>query len=239
MKKLLPTIGITPQWDVEKELCTMRPSYIEALENAGAVPVIIPVTENRRTLDFYIENCDALLLSGGQDIQPHLYGEEKQPHCGEVVPVRDRIETYIFERAIALDKITFGICRGFQMVNVACGGTLYQDLKIDYGTDIQHRMAEPFNRTAHRVTALPGTPLAALLGSAPFEVNSVHHQGAKVLGKGLEAMAVSEDGIVEAVYMPERRFVWAVQWHPEWYFKENAESAALIKAFVDAASDLQ
>ena len=235
MKNRFPTIGITPQWDVEKELCTMRPSYIEALENAGAVPVIIPVTGNRRTLDFYIETCDALLFSGGQDIQPQLYGEETQPHCGALVPVRDRIESYIFERAMALDKIIFGICRGFQMINVACGGTLYQDLKIDHGTGIKHRMDEPFNRSAHLVTAVPGTPLAALLGEAPFEVNSVHHQGAKVLGKGLEAMAISEDGIVEAVYMPERRFVRAVQWHPEWYFKENADSAALIQEFVDTA----
>ncbi len=235
MKNSRPTIAISAQWDNEKQLTTMRPSYIAALENAGAIPVIIPVTENRTTLDFYIENCDALLLSGGQDIQPHLYGEETLPHCGELVPVRDRIETYLFERAMALDKVLFGICRGFQMVNVACGGTLYQDLRIDYGTSFNHRMAEPFNRESHNVTAVPGTPLAELLGEAPFAVNSVHHQGAKVPGKNLKPMAISEDGIVEAVYMPDRRFVWAVQWHPEWFFEENADSAALIQAFVDAA----
>ena len=236
MKNPYPVIGVSPQWNVEKELCTMRPSYIAALEYAGAIPVIIPATENRRTLDFYIEKCDALLLSGGQDIQPELYGETKLPHCGEVVPLRDRIESYIFERALALDKVLFGICRGFQMINVACGGTLYQDLKTDHGTDLQHRMAEPFNRSSHTVTAVPGTPLAALLGEAPFAVNSVHHQGAKAVGTDLKEMAISEDGIVEAVYMPSRRFVWAVQWHPEWFFEENADSATLIKAFVDAAA---
>ncbi len=235
MKTRFPVIGISPQWNTEKELCTMRPSYIAALESCGAIPVIIPFTENRRTLDFYIEKCDALLLSGGNDIQPHLYGEEVQPHCGEVQPARDRIEMYIYERAMALDKVLFGICRGFQMLNVASGGTLYQDLKIDYGTEVQHRMAEPFNRGVHSVTAVPGTPLAELLGSAPFAVNSVHHQGAKTLGDKLKPMAISEDGIVEAIYMPERRFVWAVQWHPEWFFEENADSAALIQAFVDAA----
>ncbi|MBO5822711.1 MAG: gamma-glutamyl-gamma-aminobutyrate hydrolase family protein [Lentisphaeria bacterium] len=237
MKNSRPTIAISGQYNTEKELITMRPSYIAALENAGAIPVIIPITENRTTLDFYLENCDALLLSGGQDIQPHLYGEETLPHCGEQVPVRDRIETYLFERAMALDKVIFGICRGFQMVNVAAGGTLYQDLRVDFGTSFNHRMEEPFNRESHNVTAVPGTPLAELFGEAPFAVNSVHHQGAKDLGKGLKPMAISEDGIVEAVYMPDRRFVWAVQWHPEWFFEENANSAALIKTFVDAAKE--
>ena len=238
MKNKFPKIGISSQWNTELGLCTMRPSYIAALEHAGAVPVIIPFTENRRTLDFYIENCDALLLSGGNDIQPQLYGEEVQPHCGEVQPARDRIETYLFERAMELDKALFGICRGFQMLNVACGGTLYQDLKIDYGTELQHRMTEPYNRSVHNVTAVSGTPLAELLGTAPFAVNSVHHQGAKLLGRNLKPMAVSEDGIVEAVYMPDRRFVWAVQWHPEWYFEDNADSAAVIQAFVNAAGNL-
>ena len=194
MKNSLPIIGISGQWNVTQELITMRPSYIAALENAGAIPMIIPVTENRRTLDFYIENCDALLLSGGQDIQPHLYGEELQPHCGELVPVRDRVESYIFERAMALDKVLFGICRGFQMVNVACGGTLFQDLAIDFGTELKHRMQEPFNREAHMVTAVPGTPLADLLGTAPFAVNSVHHQGAKVLGKDYKTYCILGDG---------------------------------------------
>lgn len=237
MKNFSPVIGITPQWDAERELITMRPSYIAALEYAGALPVIIPMTEDQRTLDRYVDMCDALLLSGGHDVQPHLYGEETLPHCGEVLPCRDKLDFYIWERAMAQDKPVFGICRGFQLMNVACGGTLYQDIAIDHGSTIKHRMEEPFNRSVHKVTAVEGTPFADLMGSAPFDVNSVHHQGVKALGKDLEPMAISEDGIVEAFYMPKRRLVWAVQWHPEWFFEDNEESAALIKAFVAAVAE--
>ena len=233
-----PIIGMFVAIDQDRTAHALH-DYAHAIEQCGALPLIIPYLQNKGSFARLTALCDGFCFTGGVDVAPVHYGEEKSPFCGEIQEHRDALEFRIFEMILPTGKPILGICRGFQMVNVACGGTLYQDLKIDYGTDIQHRMAEPFNRTAHRVTALPGTPLAALLGSAPFEVNSVHHQGAKVLGKGLEAMAVSEDGIVEAVYMPERRFVWAVQWHPEWYFKENAESAALIKAFVDAASDLQ
>ena len=180
MKNSLPTIGISGQWNVTQELITMRPSYIAALENAGAIPMIIPVTENRRTLDFYIENCDALLLSGGQDIQPHLYGEELQPHCGELVPVRDRVESYIFERAMALDKVLFGICRGFQMVNVACGGTLYQR-DDDRAETVAVRLTEYHKKTAPLIDfyARKGK-LLTVNGDAP--VDAVAEEIARELG---------------------------------------------------------
>ena len=122
-------------------------------------------------------------------------------------------------------------------MNVFAGGSLYQDLKIDFGTAENHRMEEPFNRTAHMMIPQPGTPLAELIGERIFEVNSVHHQGIKHLAPSLDIMAVSEDGIIEAVYMPERRFVWGIQWHPEWFFLENADSAAVIAAFIRACSE--
>ena len=232
----MPLVGITPLWDKTTSSTVMRSSYIEALEHAGAIPVIIPMTENQSILDYYLDLCDGILLSGGQDIQPELYGETPQPHCGETLPCRDKLDRYIFDSALAMDKPILGICRGCQAMNVFAGGSLYQDLKIDFGTAENHRMEEPFNRAAHMMIPQPGTPLAELIGERIFEVNSVHHQGIKHLAPSLDIMAVSEDGIIEAVYMPERRFVWGIQWHPEWFFLENADSAAIIAAFIRACS---
>ena len=232
----MPLIGITPLLDVATGNTAMRSSYIDALENAGAIPVIMPMTENTATLDYFIEMCDGILMSGGQDVQPHLYNEEKLPHCGEVVPQRDKLDQYVFRRALELNKPILGICRGCQAMNVFAGGSLYQDLRIDFGTDFNHRMEEPFNRESHLMIPQKDTPLVELLGERLFPVNSVHHQGIKRLGDGFDIMAVSEDGVIEVIYMPTRRFVWGVQWHPEWFFAENADSAAVIAAFVNAAN---
>ena len=236
MSKNLPLIGITPLWDKATNSTAMRPSYIGALEYAGAIPVIIPLTENRTVLDYYLDMCDGILLSGGQDVQPELYGETPQPHCGEVAPCRDKLDRYVFESALEQDKPILGICRGCQAMNVFAGGSLYQDLKIDFGTEENHRMSEPFNRTAHLMIPQPGTPLSELLGERLFEVNSVHHQGIKRLAEQFDIMAVSEDGIIEGIYMPKRRFVWGVQWHPEWFYLENADNAAILAEFVKACS---
>ncbi len=234
MNKKLPIIGIAPLWDQTTNSTVMRSSYINALEYAGAIPLIIPMTENQTTLEYYLNLCDGILLSGGQDVQPELYGETPQPHCGEVFPCRDKLDRYIFEYALAMDKPVLGICRGCQAMNVFSGGSLYQDLKIDFGTEENHRMEAPFNRTAHLMIPQPGTPLSELIGERLFEVNSVHHQGIKRLADSFDIMAVSEDGIIEAIYMPDRRFVWGVQWHPEWFFLESADNASILAAFVKA-----
>ena len=228
-------IGITPLWYPEKQYTAMLPSYISALETAGAVPVIIPMTENSTTLDYYVGMCDGILLSGGQDIQPQLYGEEPQSYCGETFPCRDKLDSYVFERSLEQDKPVLGICRGCQAMNVFAGGSLYQDLATDFGTDIKHRMDEPFNREAHLVIPQSGTPLADITGERLIAVNSVHHQAIKRLADDFDIMAVSEDGVIEAIYMPKRRFVWGIQWHPEWFYAENADSAAVISTFVNAA----
>ena len=164
MNKKLPLIGITPLWDKVTNSTAMRSSYIGALEYAGAIPVIIPLTENHTVLDYYLDMCDGILLSGGQDVQPELYGETPQPHCGEVAPCRDKLDRYIFESALAQDKPILGICRGCQAMNVFAGGSLYQDLKIDFGTGENHRMSEPFNRMAHLMIPqiLGGEPMIEL-----------------------------------------------------------------------------
>lgn len=130
----------------------------------------------------------------------------------------------------------WGICRGIQFFNACLGGTLYQDLPTEYPLEVAHVMRPPYDQTVHSVALLPGTPLAALLDRAELGVNSYHHQAIKALAPSLAEMARSEDGLVEAVYLPDKSFVWAVQWHPEFSFRTDENSRKIFSAFVAAAS---
>ena len=143
------------------------------------------------------------------------------------------MEMHLIELVLQANKPLLGICRGLQILNTVLGGTLYQDLKTQTGTTLVHKMEKPYDRTVHEVTILPDTPMAELYGLGELAVNSRHHQGIKTLAPALRAQAVAPDGLIEAVYMPEYRFVQAVQWHPEHRW-QAAESQSLLRSFVDA-----
>ena len=179
--------------------------------------------------------CDGLLFTGGQDVSPALYGEAPKPTCGEVCPARDRMEQTLLHLALERDLPVLGICRGIQFLNAVLGGTLYQDLPTEHPSQTQHHMTQPYDRAVHTVTLQPGTPLAELLGEEHIGVNSYHHQAVKTLAPCLTEMAWSEDGLIEAVCLPEKRFVWAVQWHPEFSFRVDEHSRKIFGAFVAAA----
>ena len=202
-----PLIGLTPIVDAGRDSLWMLPGYMQGLEAVGGIGMMLPLTDDAAMLKDIVDRVDGLLLTGGNDVAPVLYGETK--------------ETLL------------GICRGLQILNVVLGGTLYQDLKTQTGTEITHSMDKPYDRTVHEVNILPDTPLAALYRPGPLAVNSRHHQGIKGLAPALRAQAVASDGLIEAVYLPEYRFVQAVQWHPEHRW-QTAESQSLLRSFVDA-----
>ena len=231
MKK--PVIGIVPLVDHGRDSLWMLPGYMEGVARAGGLPVMLPLTDGGEDVSQLLELCDGLLLTGGQDVSPELYGEEPLPVCGELCPARDRLEKPLLLKAIEQDKAVLGICRGFQFLNAALGGTLYQDLPAQRPSTCDHHMAPPYDRAAHSVI-LSG-PLAELLHAGETGVNSCHHQGVKALAPGLSVTAAAPDGLTEAVYMPERRFVWAVQWHPEFSYQVNADSRRIFAAFVEAS----
>ena len=156
MKK--PLIGLIPLVDVERDSYWMMPPYFEALEEAGALPVMLPLTADEGALAQILEMCGGLLFTGGPDADPALYGEEKLPACGLVVPRRDEMELRLFRMALAADKPVLGICRGIQLFNVALGGTLWQDLPSQAPSAIQHEQKPPYDQPAHKVSILPGTP---------------------------------------------------------------------------------
>lgn len=228
-------IGIMPLWDDEKESIWMLPGYMQSLEEQGAVTMILPLTENEDILDYFITLCDGFLLTGGHDVSPAVYNAKKSEHCGTICDIRDKMDRYILLKAMEADKAVLGICRGIQLMNAVLGGTLYQDLPSEILSDIEHHMSAPYDREAHKVRIVEATPLEAILKNSIISVNSYHHQAVKILAEPLCAMAYSDDGIVEAVYMPSKKFIWGIQWHPEFSYKVSEESRSILKAFLSAA----
>lgn len=229
-----PVIGIVPLWDETKDSLWMLPGYMNGIEQAGGLPVMLPLSTDESVLEQVCRLYNGFLFTGGHDISPGLYGEDTNERCEPVCSERDEMESLLFSKAVIdLDKPTFGICRGIQFINALLGGTLYQDLPAQYSKGLNHKQAPPYKEPSHRAMINPGSPLQTLLGTDTIAVNSCHHQGIKELSRELICMATAEDGLVEAVYMPGRSFVWAVQWHPE-YSLQDKESRQLFEAFVTA-----
>lgn len=241
--KKKPVIGVIPLFDEEKDSIWMVPGYMEGIREAGGIPVILPLTGDEADFLQLDEGIDGYLFTGGHDVSPEIYGAEKSPLCGALCPEREQIEKYYYDRAVAFNKPVFGICRGIQLINALEGGTLYQDLPAEYagtnsdGEKTEHHMSAPYDRTIHKVTLVKDSPLFALLGCEELPVNSYHHQAVKELAPGLKSMAVSEDGLIEAIYRPDRKFIWAVQWHPEFIYKKDETCAMLFRKFVEACSN--
>lgn len=230
-----PIIGILPLADVQTGFAWMKPNYVSAISEAGGIPLILPLTDEPGLLDELTASCDGFLLTGGYDISPSLYGQEKLPACGEATEGLDRMEAALLPRILDADKPTLGICRGLQFLNIALGGTLWQDLPEQRPSDINHRMDAPYDRHVHTAIQTECSPLRQIIPEMHFGVNSAHHQGICALGQGLLPAAHSDDGLIEAVYMPDKKFVYAVQWHPEDLFRSDPNAKALFLALIRAA----
>lgn len=233
MKTKRPIIGVSPLYDSERDSLWLVPGYMGGIIAAGGAPVMMPLTDDSEALTEALSLCDGFLLTGGQDVSPRLYGEEKSPACGEVCPLRDRVDCEILEYALRENRAVLGICRGIQLINAYFGGTLYQDLPSEYGSETEHHMSPPYDKAVHDVLLSP--PLSELLGSEKIGVNSYHHQAIKTLGEGLSELARSEDGLIEAVAVQSASFALATQWHPEFSYKTDEYSQRIFKAFVKAA----
>ena len=212
-----PIIAISCSFD-EKQF-RMNDTYTGAVERAGGIPVIVPYIADE-DVPGVLNMVDGLLLSGGMDVDPKHYNDEAHPKTEATTPERDRVEFALFEEACRLNMPIFGICRGIQMINVALGGSLIQDIPDAVGT--------VHTKVDHPVTVEEGNYLYEIAGKS-FISNSSHHQSIKVPGKGLTPIAWTEDGIIEAV-KHERDDLFGVQWHPE--RMECEVSDGLFKRFV-------
>ncbi len=216
-----PLIGITgrrrPVSEPQPPLIGAHESYLRAIVAAGGLPVIIPPLDEIEGAPMQLyERCQAILLPGGEDVTPELYGAARSPHTQQGDRSRDELETEVIRRAVAEGKPLLGICRGSQMLNVALGGTLHQHLEDDIGRDICHvPPPERSRKHRHAISIDPASRLAALLDTDHAEVNSFHHQGIDRLGSGLRAVAAAPDGAIEAIELTSHPFCLGVICHPE------------------------
>ena len=192
-------------------------SYIEAVELAGGIPLIIPRIDEGTDLEKVVSHIDGLLVIGGEDIDPAIYGEEAIPEMGEIVAWRDEYDIAVVSKAYQAGIPILGICRGIQVINVAFGGTLYQDLPAQFeGLTEVHSQKEPSSQGTHRIVVEKGTELAYILPEGELKVNSFHHQAVKDVAPGFIVAARSPEGVVEAIeYIDETHNIMGVQFHPE------------------------
>lgn len=228
-----PIIGVLAEVDNEFTTKVLN-TYVHAIEKCGGIPVLFPYVEKDETVERMVALCDGFLFTGGVDIHPMRYGEEAGENIGEIQEHRDEFDFRVFHKVLQTAKPILAICRGAQLVNVALGGTLYQDIPSELDTKILHRQSEPKFSYSHDVKIKVGTPLYEMLGTEQIRANSFHHQAIKALGKGLEIMAVAEDGIIEGVYSPESRYIRAYQWHPERLVDKNAQNRMIFEDFIRA-----
>lgn len=230
-------IGVFPLYDEKKESIWMLPGYLGGIQLAGGTPIILPQKATKEEVEQLVDVCDGFLFTGGHDVGPALYHQRKSENCGMINKERDQLEQQFFELAYALDKPMLGICRGIQMINVLLGGTLYQDLATEYESPLDHVMNPPYNREQHQVLIEKNSPLYHVVKKNRLGVNSYHHQAVKDLAPELTVMAKATDGLVEAVYSKTKRFVWAVQWHPEFFYEVDEASQLIFQNFVDACEN--
>ena len=233
-----PRIGITGgPGSRDPEHFTLRDDYVRAVEKAGGLPLVLVPGDAADAPDL-LASVDGLVVTGGGDVDPALYGQEPHPKLDPAPPGRDTFEIALVCEALRQDRPLLAICRGHQVLNVATGGTLIQDIpSLTIGAGLHDPDRERWE-PAHDVSVLPGTRLREILGRDRVAVNSFHHQAVQRLGEGLVASAWSEpDGLVEAVEAPERRFVLGVQWHPESFWDHGGAFQPLFEALARAAGE--
>jgi putative glutamine amidotransferase len=231
-----PVVGITLGDGGRPGFHAMREDYVRSVEQAGAVPVVLPPVRAEDAAAL-LDRLDGVLLSGGVDVDPVLFGQAPHPKLGQVDRRRDDFELALTREALRRDRPILAICRGHQVLNVAAGGTLIQDIPSIVAGGVTHDARGPRWRRVHRVDVLPASRLREILGQDTMSVNSFHHQAVDRLGEGLVVSARSEDGVVEGLEAPMCRFVLAVQWHPESFWSRPDSFQPLFDAHAEACRE--
>ena len=239
-----PIIGITssaveavnkPRWPSRYDFDFMKRAYSKSVIDAGGIPVPLANIPERSVIADYVGMIDGLILTGGDDMNPRHFGQKPHPSIVLTAPERDEFELGIVKMAKSKKKPILGICRGLQVINIALGGTIYQDLTCAPFKTINH--ADPKERGGifHKANIEDGSNLLKIVKSPILDVNSSHHQIIEKLGRHLKAVAFSEDGVIEAIESSEPGFLLAVQWHPE-KISRRLHTKKLFKAFVTACA---
>lgn len=218
MVKMKPVIGITTFSDnkMRRLYNSVSHNYVNSVYMAGGIPLLIPIVRGKEDIENYIDMIDGLLLSGGEDVSPLLYGESPIKEVTVISEDRDYEEYELYFKALERNMPVLGICRGIQLMNAASGGTLYQDIYVQCKDVFGHSpMETPVDSLYHTVKIEKDSKLYKVFDREILKVNSFHHQAVKVPGRGFDVTALSPDGIIEGIENKEKGFVVGVQWHPE------------------------
>ncbi|CAM3705481.1 gamma-glutamyl-gamma-aminobutyrate hydrolase family protein [Erysipelothrix urinaevulpis] len=233
-----PVIGISTSTILEVnpvfpgyERTYVADDYNRSVIAAGGIPIMIPITENKEVLEEHVKLCDALILSGGHDVNPYLYGQEPKQKLGDIYPKRDRFEMTLLEWADKYKIPVLGICRGMQLMNVYYGGSLHQDLSYHSEELLKHNQNQTVELETHLINTVPNTFIGKVLGEV-LMVNSFHHQAIDQLAPSFIISAYTNDSCVESIEKEGELFRVGVQWHPEMLSKQNVAMQKLFKEFI-------
>ncbi|AWZ48505.1 gamma-glutamyl-gamma-aminobutyrate hydrolase [Clostridiaceae bacterium 14S0207] len=236
-----PVIGISGSLIIDNggmfpgyERSYVNNDYVQSVINAGGIPFIIPFSQDKEVAEMTVEHIDGLILSGGHDVYPVNYNEEPEQKLGVVFPERDEFDFALLDAAEKRNIPVLGICRGFQIINVAHGGTLYQDLSYRDEKCIKHSQGHTPSLATHSVKVEKDSSFGKIFGT-DIRINSFHHQVVKEVGSSLKAVAFAKDGVVEAIESSEGKLIFGTQWHPEMMAAKEEKMLNLFKYIIDLA----
>jgi putative glutamine amidotransferase len=227
-----PIIAITPSYDETRVAVGRR--YMDAVQKSGGTPLLLNLTFDKDVMEHYAMIADGFLFTGGDDVAPIEYGETVHEGFGDYCLERDTLEIPLAKRVFELGKPMMGICRGIQTLNVAFGGTLIQDIPIEFSKKMVHSQQPPYSTPSHTVKVLEGSFLHGIVGVDELKVNSMHHQAVKKMADGWKTCAVAPDGIIEAMERTDYPFALGIQWHPEHLFPVDEKAQLIFKKFIDS-----
>lgn len=230
-----PVIGLTCSHDEQTDRLFVSRNYTGAVAAAGGIPVLLGFPWEEQDLSGLLSVLDGLVLTGGGDVDPVFFGEDPLPGCGEITPERDLFEITLTRLFLSADKPVLGICRGMQVLNIAAGGDIYQDIPCRAGNTLKHAQQAPRWHPTHDIEVAKDATLAKILGPGRIRVNSFHHQAVRNTAPGFVVSARSADGVVEGIECPGLTFIMGIQCHPETMWQRYPIFLELFKSLVGAA----
>lgn len=231
-----PIIGVTGSMEVDEKYYMIGKDNMEAITQTGGIPVMLPYLRTKKDIDELALQLNGLYLTGGYDIDATLFGEEPHPNLGTIIPERDQFELKIISKMLQLNKPILAVCRGCQILNIAAGGDMYQDIYGQIDTDLlQHQQNAPQGYGSHFVNIQQGSLLHQVTEAEKIRVNSRHHQANRYVVQPFAVSGQANDGIIEAIESKEHAFVLGLQWHPENMFQVGDKpSKNIYQAFIKA-----
>jgi len=231
-----PLIGVTPAYDYDSGETSSKKGYCEAVNKAGGVAMLFSVSLDEDVLTEAFMRCDGLVVTGGPDINPQYYGEKNMPFNGKISPYKDYMDDFMIKKAFEYNKPVLGICRGIQSINVALGGTLYQDVHVQVNDReiIKHRQEAPYWYPIHKIEIIKDSIVWNSFKSDSIGVNSIHHQAIKDLAPSFVVTSRASDSIIESIEHIEHNFLVGVQWHPERMWEQSPVYLGIFEKFIEA-----